>query len=79
MSERESGFGSFILGVTVGVVLGLLFAPEPGEEFRGNLGRRLAKLRDLGAAAGGEQVEGVRRLLRGARRARRAREDEPEV
>jgi len=29
------------------VVLGLLFAPEPGERFRGKLGHRLQRLRDL--------------------------------
>lgn len=46
MSERESGGGSFMAGVAVGVVLGLLFAPEPGEELRAKLGRRLAKVRD---------------------------------
>ena len=47
MSERESGLGAFALGVTVGVVLGFLFAPEPGDEFRGHLSRRLARLRAL--------------------------------
>jgi gas vesicle protein len=46
VSERE-GWGSFMTGVAVGVVLGLLFAPEPGEALRGKLGRRLAKVRDL--------------------------------
>ena len=46
MSDRESGFGSFVLGVTIGVLIGLLFAPEPGEELRGRLGRRVRSVRD---------------------------------
>ena len=89
MSERESGFGSFVLGVAAGVVLGLLFAPEPGEDFRGKLGRRLRTLRDLAGEKAGELGELVgdaavvggraRRLTRGRRRPRATPEegDEP--
>jgi gas vesicle protein len=49
MSEREggSGFGPFLLGVSIGAVLGFLFAPEPGEAARGRLGRKLRGLRQL--------------------------------
>ncbi len=80
MSEHESGFGSFVLGVATGVVLGLLFAPEPGEDFRGKLGRRLKTLRDLAGEKAEELGELVsdaavvggraRRLTRGRRRPR---------
>ncbi len=45
--KPEAGLGSFVVGVAVGVVVGLLFAPEPGERFRGKLGHRLHRLRDL--------------------------------
>ena len=88
MSERESGFGSFVLGVAAGVVLGLLFAPEPGEDFRGKLGRRLRALRDLAGEKAGELGELVgdaavvggraRRLTRGRRpRATEGEGDDP--
>lgn len=59
MSEREggSGFGPFLLGMSVGAVLGFLFAPEPGEVARGRLSRRLRGLRDLAAGKAGELGE----------------------
>lgn len=87
MSERESGFGAFLLGIAVGAVLGFLFAPEPGEATRGRLSRRLRGLRELaaekagqlGALVPGEQDAGapsareeLRRRLEEARRRRRA-------
>ena len=34
MSKEVSGLFSFILGVTAGVALGILFAPQSGEETR---------------------------------------------
>lgn len=56
MSEHESGsaFGPFLLGLSLGAVLGFLFAPEPGEVARGRLSRRLRSLRDLAAEKAGE-------------------------
>ena len=59
MSEREggSGFGAFLLGVSLGAVLGFLFAPEPGEAARGRLSRKLRGLRDLAADKAGELGE----------------------
>ena len=48
-SEWEPGLGSFVLGVAVGVTLGLLFAREDGEAFRGKVARRLRALRELAA------------------------------
>jgi gas vesicle protein len=54
MSERGAGFGAFLLGVGVGAVLGFLFAPEPGDESRTKLSRKLRGLRDLAAAKAGE-------------------------
>jgi gas vesicle protein len=59
MSEREggSGFGPFLLGVSLGAVLGFLFAPEPGEAARGRLSRKLRGLRDLAADKAAEVGE----------------------
>ncbi|HKW42325.1 MAG TPA: YtxH domain-containing protein [Gemmatimonadales bacterium] len=62
MSEREdegtgssgSGFGPFLLGVSLGAVLGYLFAPEPGTAARGRLAKRLRGLRGLAAEKVGE-------------------------
>jgi hypothetical protein len=61
MSEQEgsggregSAFGPFLLGLSLGAVLGFLFAPEPGGVARGKLGRRLRSLRDLAAEKAGE-------------------------
>jgi gas vesicle protein len=79
MSERGSGFGGFLLGVVVGAVVGLLFAPETGEGTRHKLARRLRDLRD---AAGeleadpdeetpGSTREELQRRIADARRRRR--------
>ena len=57
MSERDAGYGSFLMGVAVGVMLGLLFAPEPGEELRDKVGRRLARMRDRALAQVAEEDE----------------------
>ena len=63
MSDREggggSGFGSFLLGIAVGAVVGFLFAPEAGDDTRRKLSKRLRNLRD----AAGEKVDEVRGLL----------------
>ena len=40
--------------MSLGAVLGFLFAPEPGEVARGRLSRRLRGLRDLAAEKAGE-------------------------
>jgi len=54
MSERGGGFGSFLLGLGIGAVLGFLFAPEPGDAARTKLTRKLRGLRDLAAEKAGE-------------------------
>ena len=60
MSDRGAGgFGSFLLGIAVGAVVGMLFAPEAGEGTRRKLGRRLRDLKDLAD----EKADDVRRLL----------------
>ena len=59
MSERSSGFGSFLLGIAVGAVVGFLFAPEAGDDTRRKLGKRLRNLRDVAE----EKVGEVRGLL----------------
>jgi gas vesicle protein len=58
--ERGAGFGSFLLGLGIGAVVGFLFAPE-GEATRGKLGRHLRGLRDLAA----EKAEELGDLLQG--------------
>ena len=52
---KDSGFGSFLAGVVigglVGAALGLLLAPETGEEFRGHVGEFVdSKRAELGDA-----------------------------
>jgi gas vesicle protein len=69
VSERDSGVGSFVLGIAVGAVLGLLFAPAAGEGFRDELGKRLRSLRDLAM----EKAEELGELVTEA-----AEEEEPE-
>jgi gas vesicle protein len=54
MSERGSGFGSFLLGLGIGAALGFLFAPEPGGATRSKVTRQLRGLRDLAAEKAGE-------------------------
>jgi hypothetical protein len=54
VSERGAGFGSFLLGLGIGAVLGFLFAPEPGDATRIKLTRKLRGLRDLAAEKAGE-------------------------
>lgn len=68
MSERESGVGTFVLGVAVGVLAGLLLAPERGRDLRGRLGRRLQR---LGAPA----KDGTRERPQGRPRASEAADD----
>ena len=58
MSERGAGFGSFLLGLGIGAVVGFLFAPE-GEATRGKLAGRLRGLRDLAS----EKVDELGQLL----------------
>lgn len=59
MSERGTGFGPFLLGIAVGAVVGMLFAPEAGEGTRRKLSRRLRDLKDLAD----EKADEVRGML----------------
>jgi gas vesicle protein len=59
VSDRGSGFGSFLLGIAVGAVVGFLFAPEAGDDTRRKLSKRLRNLRDVAE----EKVDEVRGLL----------------
>ena len=93
MSER-GGFGTFLLGLGVGAVLGFLFAPEPGTASRTKLSRKLRDLRDLATEKAGElgealdaadEEEGepparvaIERRLTEAKRRRRHAEEEDE-
>lgn len=78
MSDRRGGAaGAFLLGVAVGAVLGLLFAPGAGTETRAQLWRGARNLRDLA----GEKAGGLKELLESGeggdddREARAAREE----
>jgi gas vesicle protein len=57
MSEREGGggaVGAFLLGIAVGAVLGVLFAPEEGSASRRKLTGKLQGLRELAAEKAGD-------------------------
>lgn len=45
MSKELSGLFSFILGVTAGVALGVLFAPKAGEETREDIKETIDNLK----------------------------------
>ncbi|MFI5208994.1 MAG: YtxH domain-containing protein [Gemmatimonadales bacterium] len=70
--ERDGGsrLGPIILGLALGVGLGLLFAPQSGEETRRGLRRRWRRLRaaaeDQAELFGERLTEGVDRLRSGA-------------
>ncbi len=72
-SEKGGGFGSFLLGLLVGGLLGVILAPEPGEETRKRLVSRgeraleeirrlqeeiLRRLEEERGASGTEEEEG---------------------
>jgi hypothetical protein len=57
VSERGSGFGSFLLGLGIGAALGFLFAPEAGDATRRKVTRQLRGLRDVAAEKAGEWGE----------------------
>ncbi|MFN7016605.1 MAG: YtxH domain-containing protein [Fimbriimonadales bacterium] len=68
------------LGVLIGAVIGLLFAPKSGEEIRGDLGQRLhdlsEKVRELSHQVyerGGETVRNLRERV--SRKAQEVAED----
>lgn len=42
--SKKSGLGKFLLGASVGVGLGLLFAPKSGKETRADLKRKMDEL-----------------------------------
>ncbi len=45
MSKEGSGLFSFLLGVTAGVALGILFAPKSGEETREDIKETIDNLK----------------------------------
>ena len=75
MSERGSGFGSFLLGIAVGAVVGFLFAPEAGDDTRRKLSKRLRNLRDVAE----EKVDEVRGLLEADEEGEEGDEEDEEV
>jgi gas vesicle protein len=73
--ERESGsVKPVLLGLLVGLGLGLLFAPQSGEQTRRGLNRRLRKFRALAE----ETVDELSERFTGSHRVAPGRNDEPE-
>lgn len=65
--EREEGSGSFLMGLLAGTVLGaglgMLFAPKPGSELRGQLGEQATRLRSSAGGAYGAATEKVNQMV----------------
>ena len=65
--EREEGSGSFLMGLLAGTVLGaglgMLFAPKPGSELRGQLGEQATRLRSSANDAYGAASEKVSQMV----------------
>lgn len=61
--EREDGSSSFLMGLLAGTVLGaglgMLFAPKPGSELRGQLGEQANRLRTSAAEGYNQATEKV--------------------
>lgn len=51
--------GIFAAGVTVGALLGVMFAPKRGSEFRGDIRHKLDDLREAGA----ERYQSIRHRI----------------
>src|SRR3954466_14784984 len=47
VEKRDSGFGSFIIGLALGAGAALLFAPQTGEETRRGIARRARRAQDF--------------------------------
>jgi len=65
VSDREGGAGFFMLGLAVGALLGLAFAPAAGAETRTAIARRVRQLRDLAE----EKVDDIGELMAGGEEA----------
>jgi len=65
--EREEGSGSFLMGLLAGTVLGaglgMLFAPKPGSELRGQLGEQATRLRSTANDAYGVATDKVSQMV----------------
>jgi len=73
--ERESGsVKPVLLGLLLGLGLGLLFAPQSGEQTRRGLNRRLRKFRALAE----ETVDELSERFTGSHQVARGGDDEPE-
>lgn len=57
--------GGLLVGALTGAVIGLLFAPEPGEELRGQIKERASDLKERAARTGSEWIDkGKQAVLR---------------
>ena len=65
--DREEGSGSFLMGLLAGTVLGaglgMLFAPKPGSELRGQLGEQATRLRSTANDAYGAATDKVSQMV----------------
>lgn len=66
MNMKSGEFvGGLLLGALVGAAVGLLFAPESGEEMRGHIKERAGDYKERAARAGSEWFEkGKQAILR---------------
>ena len=59
IEQKESGIGSFLLGLAVGAGVALLFAPRSGEETRRDIQRRAREVGDQAQDLVSELTESV--------------------
>ena len=64
MTLRSGEFvGGLLLGALVGAAVGLLFAPESGEELRGQIKEKAGDCKDRAARTGSEWLEKGRQVV----------------
>lgn len=72
----DSKLPYFLLGLGVGAAVGILYAPTPGEELRGDLRRRADEGRDYVKRRGGELRQQADEILHKGRDAAQSQRDQ---